>query len=45
MLLFIYFIKNVGIWWAIRFRGGSFGVSILKIYGLHKNGVKNIKNL
>jgi hypothetical protein len=34
---------NVGIWWAIRFIGGSFRVSILKIYELHKNGLKNIK--
>jgi hypothetical protein len=33
----------VGIWWAIRFRGGSFGVSILKIYEVQKNGLKNKK--
>ncbi len=44
MPFLIYLIKNVGIWWAITFRGGSSGVSILKIYKLHKNGLKNINN-
>jgi hypothetical protein len=43
MPFLVYFIKNVGIWWAIRFRGGSFGVSILKIYEVQKNGLKNKK--
>lgn len=43
MPFLVYFIMNVGIWWAIRFIGGSFRVSILKIYELHKNGLKNIK--
>ncbi len=38
-------IKNVNIWWAIQFRGGKFGISILRATNLHRNDHSKITNL
>ncbi len=35
-------VRNVNIWWAIKFRGREFGVSILRVVDLDRNNVSKI---
>jgi hypothetical protein len=38
-------IRNVNIGWAIQFRGGKFGVSILRVAKLDRNNFSKIADL
>ncbi len=40
-----YFIKNVNLWWGLFFKGGEFGVSILKAQELHNARLCKMCNL